>query len=298
MQTSEHDSDLGRWRAVWREGAAPLRPFVTAYFGSESVLPEALRERHLPSFSVSLVLNFASPHRFLGKDGAEVHCGQRAWIVGVQDAWRLAEAMGERAFLIAQLTPLGAHHILRERMELISGRIVDLDAIDPLFARLLLARVDAATGWGARIDALEAALIERLSVRAAEPSLASAALDSLRSGGGDIGGLARALGRSHRRLIAAVRDEIGLTPKGVVRLLRFERALEAINQAREIDYPSGKPYLDRGGDGAKRGSRSVQWSDLALACGYYDQSHLINEFRAFAGDTPEAFRRRVAGAAA
>lgn len=297
MQTSEHDSDLGRWRAVWRGAAAPLAPFVTAYFGSESLLPEALRERHLPSFSVSLVINFAAPHRFLGRDGADASSGERAWIVGVQDAWRLAEAMGEREFLIAQLTPRGAHHILRERMDLISGRIVDLDAIDAGFARSLLARVDAAAGWGARIEALEAALIERLSIRAAEPSLASAALASLRAGEGDIGALARAFGRSHRRLIAAFRDEIGLTPKGVARLLRFERALEAINRGRETDYPSGKPYLDRSGDSARHGSRSSQWSDLALACGFYDQSHFINEFRAFSGETPESFRRRLAEAA-
>jgi AraC-like DNA-binding protein len=298
MRTSEHDSDLGRWRAVWRDTAAPLASFVTAYFGSESVLPEALRERHLPSFGVSLVINFAAPHRFLGQDGADAHCGRRAWIVGVQDAWRLAEAVGERAFLIAQLTPLGAHHILRERMDLISGRIVDLDAIDPLFARSLLGRVDAATGWEARIEALEAALIERLSVRAVEPSLASAALEGLRSGGGDIGGLARALGRSHRHLIAAFRDEIGLTPKGVARLLRFERAIEAINRARESDYPSGKPYLDGPTDAAGRSRAPQQWSDLALACGFYDQSHFINEFRAFSGETPESFRRRLAEAAA
>jgi AraC-like DNA-binding protein len=43
----------------------------------------------------------------------------------------------------------------------------------------------------------------------------------------------------------------------------------------------------------------VRWSELALACGYYDQSHFINEFRAFSGVTPEAFWRQLdhAGAA-
>ena len=110
--------------------------------------------------------------------------------------------------------------------------------------------------------------------------------------------MARTLGRSHRHLIAAFRDEIGLTPKAVSRLLRFERALAAINCGRGSDYPSGKPYLDGAGDAGRRGRASLQWSDLALTCGYYDQSHLINEFRAFSGDTPEAFRRRVAEAAA
>jgi AraC-like DNA-binding protein len=33
----------------------------------------------------------------------------------------------------------------------------------------------------------------------------------------------------------------------------------------------------------------VDWPGLAGACGYYDQSHLIHEFRLFADETPEAF---------
>ena len=65
MRTSEHASDLGRWRSASRAAANPLGSFVSGYFGSESSLPEPLRERHLPSFGVSLLLNFSSPHRLL-----------------------------------------------------------------------------------------------------------------------------------------------------------------------------------------------------------------------------------------
>ncbi len=31
------------------------------------------------------------------------------------------------------------------------------------------------------------------------------------------------------------------------------------------------------------------WADVALTCGYYDQSHLINEFKYFTGSSPEAY---------
>jgi AraC-like DNA-binding protein len=301
MRTSEHISELGRWRAAWRAAAAPLQPFVQGYFGSESSLPKPLRERRLPSFGVSLVLNFASPHRLLDRNGVDGRWGCRAWVVGLQGAYGLADAMGERRFLIAQLTPSGAHHILRERMDLLSDRIMDLDEIDPVFARSLISRVEAAAGWDGRFDAVERALVDRLGVRTATASVASVALRRVQAGAGDIdiGGLALALGCSHRHLIAAFRAEIGLTPKAVARLLRFERAVAAINRRHNLDYPAGKPYLD-GMDSARPGRGFIRWADLALACGYYDQSHFINEFRRFSGATPAMFWRQLdqAGAAA
>jgi AraC-like DNA-binding protein len=37
--------------------------------------------------------------------------------------------------------------------------------------------------------------------------------------------------------------------------------------------------------------RPVGWADLAAACGYYDQSHFIQEFRGFSGMNPGAYLR-------
>jgi AraC-like DNA-binding protein len=37
----------------------------------------------------------------------------------------------------------------------------------------------------------------------------------------------------------------------------------------------------------------VNWADLAADCGYFDQAHLIRDFRAFAGITPLAYSRAL-----
>jgi AraC-like DNA-binding protein len=38
--------------------------------------------------------------------------------------------------------------------------------------------------------------------------------------------------------------------------------------------------------------REVDWADIALDCGYFDQSHFIHDFRSFAGVSPSAYLRR------
>jgi transcriptional regulator GlxA family with amidase domain len=67
-------------------------------------------------------------------------------------------------------------------------------------------------------------------------------------------------------MAARFRDEVGVTPKTYARLLRFERATSLA-----------------------RSSTRPDWTRIAVACGYYDQSHLINDFRSISDRTPETF---------
>jgi transcriptional regulator GlxA family with amidase domain len=61
-------------------------------------------------------------------------------------------------------------------------------------------------------------------------------------------------------------ERTGITPKRLARVLRFRQALA---------------YVDR--------ERPADWAQVALDCGYYDQAHLINEFREFSGLAPGEF---------
>ena len=76
------------------------------------------------------------------------------------------------------------------------------------------------------------------------------------------------LGISAQRFIEMFRREVGLPPKVFARLARFGRVLQRIDTAADVD-----------------------WADLALSAGYFDQPHFIGEFRQFAGVTPSAYLR-------
>jgi len=77
-------------------------------------------------------------------------------------------------------------------------------------------------------------------------------------------------GVSHTRMIQLFREQVGLTPKLFCRVRRFRAVLQGIGK--------GSP---------------VNWAELAAECGYFDQAHLIRDFRVFAGMTPATYRRET-----
>ncbi|WP_157517057.1 helix-turn-helix domain-containing protein [Mycobacterium sp. MS1601] len=70
------------------------------------------------------------------------------------------------------------------------------------------------------------------------------------------------LGWSHKRLIKRYRDTVGLPPKTVARIVRFEKLTSRL------------------------GRGDVDWAALAADCGFFDQAHLAREVRSLAGQTP------------
>jgi AraC-like DNA-binding protein len=81
--------------------------------------------------------------------------------------------------------------------------------------------------------------------------------------------VARAVDLSQRRFIELFAREVGLAPKLFGRIQRFQHALS-------------RSQCETGAD----------WAQLAIECGYFDQSHLIRDFVAFTGVSPNDYRRR------
>jgi AraC-like DNA-binding protein len=149
----------------------------------------------------------------------------------------------------------------------LANEVVDLEAVLGRPGRELRARMGEAATWETRFALLDAFLLRRLDDTPEPPSAVTWAWHALRRSAGrvPIRALAEELGCSHRHLIASFRREVGLPPKTVARIVRFERALELARRP-------GRPG----------------WASIAQDTGYADQAHLIRDFRAFAGTTPTA----------
>jgi AraC-like DNA-binding protein len=76
-------------------------------------------------------------------------------------------------------------------------------------------------------------------------------------------------GLSQRRFIDLFKREVGMTPKLFCRVRRFQDVLAFV-----------------------RKSKTPDWSEAAYICGYFDQSHLIRDFRIFSGINPTDYALR------
>ena len=192
-----------------------------------------------------------------------------SFVAGITDGPVLVGHGGSARCLQIDLTPLGARRLVGMPMSELANRTVPIDDVFGRFGRELVQRVGDAPDWSARFALIDAVIRARLADT--EPVDAGVAWSLRRItesyGAATISDLAAELGWSHRRLIARYRDSVGLPPKLVARIVRFERLTALV---------ASEPAID--------------WAGVALECGYFDQAHLAREVRELADITPTELR--------
>jgi AraC-like DNA-binding protein len=202
--------------------------------------------------------------------------------------------------MVIFLTPTGAHMLLGAPMDLLTDRMVALEDVDRRFSRLLMGAAEATLAWAGRFDSVENIIAARLASAPSAPAGLLHAWRILQESPNQVNlsRLPEEFGCSRRHLIAQFHKYFGMAPKMVARISRFHQAVAAVHRLGRRDaaaYAEGKPYLDFQEAGAVRtaGKMTMRWADLALDCGYYDQSHFINDFRDFSGLSPLEFLQRT-----
>ena len=248
---------------VRRLPAPELQRAVSAYHGFRSDEPPT-RRREGPGLDVVLILSFDHEWRIDGER-------RTSFVGGLRLDQVVTEHDGGMHGLQVSLAPWAGHMLLRIPLHELAGASIPLEELLP---RDIGPRIGAETGWEARFTALDHELGCRLAEARPPDAGVVFAWERLRATHGTerVGALASELGWSRKRLVTRFREQIGLTPKAAARLLRFERARALAG--------------------------TMSWGELAFACGFADQPHLIAEFRSFTGVTPETFLQDAAVRAA
>lgn len=221
-------------------------------------------QRVLPDGCAELILNFGArfeEHR----DGAR-EAQPLAFVVGQMERPLLIAPTGLVDLVAIRFQPDGARAVLGVPARELTGRVVPLEALD----RDLAAACERAREL-ARPETRLRVVFSALAARAArrrvlEDPAVSGALRALLAthGAARVEDLAAEAVVSRRQLERKFDEWVGLPPKRLARILRFQRVFHALEHA---------------GGG---------WAAAAVDSGYYDQSHLVRDFRELAGDCPTA----------
>lgn len=251
--------------------AAALRPFVERiHFGREWVDPaRPIAERVLPDGGVHLIFNLGDPPSVPGTPGAA------SVVVGARCEPSIIHMAGRVEHVTVTLRPGGIAALLGIPASELAAQDVPLGALWGPFAAEALERLAPTPPTLERAAAMEAVLLDLLAARAPRPDpTAAEAVRTIERARGRIRvrALAAALGIGERRLEQIFRRDVGLSPKAACRIARFRATVAQLQREPER-----------------------AWTDLAYDGGFYDQSHLVNEFRALAGLAPGEFRGRGCG---
>lgn len=247
--------------------APPLGRFVRMLWCARARQSNHRRERILPSGLTQIVVNLAHDYLLDCPEGEPDRRSSPSVVVGARSTYEIVHTSDMADLMGIVFEPSGFPVFASDRADLFSNRSVDLEDVWGASMRGWRDRLRELSGPAERLLCLERLLAQTFAARLVLPRpMRHCAVDyALRRFAQArpvvaVRDVARSTGWSERRFSQVFREQVGLSPKMWCRLQRFQRAVKE---------------LHAGAD--------VPWSKLALDCGYYDQSHFANEFRAFSG---------------
>jgi AraC-like DNA-binding protein len=246
-----------------------LRAIVDCYWsvrttGSRHELSP--KHRCLPLGMVELIIhqddNFAH-----GVVGNQLRIFPKAMLAGIMKEPMCWQMRGDSTAFGVRLKPEGVIGLFRAPLAGLCNDFADAETFLGADRTPILQNVREAADDPARIALMEDFLQGQLARVNPEKNYFTQALEQIRSREGAFthATLAKKLQVGERQLQRMFKDNLGLSPKSYFRILRFRHAVASV-----------------------RGRRQVDWLDLTHALGYTDQSHLIRDFKEFAGVTPSA----------
>ena len=235
----------------------PLASYVEALWYYDGYQTAHHKERVLPNGRFQVVINLSA--------GLGAVCGMRSQYIVIEPA-AIQSAMG------VVFRPGGARSFFEVPSHDFYNQVVPLDVVWGSQTAQLRDRLREVVTVGGKFQVFETALLQAMQ-RGAEERLAlhpsvQYALREFRRAPHirTVIGVSGEAGLSRRRFSQLFREQVGIPPKLYCRLVRFREVVRQV--------AAGGP---------------VDWADVALAGGYYDQAHLAHEFRDFSGMSPSSY---------
>ncbi|WP_437833120.1 helix-turn-helix domain-containing protein [Sorangium sp. So ce1153] len=194
------------------------------------------------------------------------------WVAGPRTRAIIKSKTGVARTVVLRFKPGWSVPLLGVAAGELTDRIVPLEDVWGRAGRELCGELLAARSRADVMDRIARALALRAGkpLETASGQLARRAVRLLEGGEVRVEGVADRLGVTARHLRRAFTENVGIGPKEFARAVRLQRAV-------------------------RMAATSCDWARIAADAGYYDQAHLIADFRQLLGLTPGAFFKRAGG---
>lgn len=250
----------------------PLTHYVELITYYKGYNPPHTIERLLPDGGIDLIIDLTSVPKYIydNESLTEIQSCKRAWISGMRTEYISIQARAaESEMLVIRFRPGMAWSFLHMPVLEIKDKVVDAELVfgNELlsFREQLLEQAEPVQ----KFTIAEQYLLQRIknhfeihpairyciSQIGSNPSQAS------------IREITNKTGYSSKHLISLFGKYAGINPNQYVSVLKFQQAVQLL----------------------EKNPGQINWTALALDCGYYDQAHFINEFKRFSGFNPSAY---------
>jgi AraC-like DNA-binding protein len=230
-----------------------LRSFIECYWiRSSSSSNELKSDRVLPDGCIDFVFNFETNP--IGS------------LVGTMTTPLEVETSNAIDYLGVRFLPAKARSFVRFQASEITDRIVPISDFTGSKGRILAEKLKE--NPQERIHTLNNELEKWIHDGNYYPGQVDFAVNRISQTQGSIRieRICESLGISRQYLSRIFRESIGISPKQFSRVVRFQALIRKM-----------------------RRSTMIVWADEAAILGYYDQAHLISDFREFSGISPQKF---------
>jgi AraC-like DNA-binding protein len=240
-----------------------LAPYIKHYWLLKTAGHSEALARTVPTGMMSLI--FHRGNRLLSVYENALH--PRAFLSGQESTFADLKYSGGVDMISVVFHPVGVRAFFSLPINKLAGLRLTAGDIEDKELAVLENSLTSTEDDKLCILLIEQFLLKRLT-RLADYNLKriDMAIGLINSGEGDAARLAEATCLSGRQFYRIFSEHVGANPKEFSRTIRFQRALHILENNPQLSL-----------------------TDLAYNCGYFDQSHMIKDFKAFSGYAPSEF---------
>jgi len=250
----------------------PLDQFVAIFVYFDDVCMPHNFDRFLPNGDTEILIDFHDAPQFIYDNASlkEIQACNRVWASGLRTEPITIPAGNKSEMMVISFKKGMAAPFFPFPMAEIADSVVDADLVWGTDFGLLREQLLETKDIDQRFQIVEDFLIHEFqSQMAINPCVAFAIGEMTeRPDAISIARMNTKIGYSQKHFTEMFRRQVGVTPKSYLKIMRFQKAVRTIDATDNID-----------------------WGHISLECGFYDQSHFINDFKHFAGFTPEQYAK-------